>query len=66
VAALAFADGCGDDDERAADAPPAARPPDVPVERLREGGYVVVFRHAATDTGWTPRTISATAPGSGT
>jgi broad specificity phosphatase PhoE len=23
----------------------------VPVERLREGGYVVVFRHAATDSG---------------
>lgn len=51
LAALAFATGCGDDDqERAADAPAAAAP-DVPVERLREGGYVVVFRHAATDTG---------------
>jgi phosphohistidine phosphatase SixA len=50
TAVLAFAGGCGDDDEQAADtaAPPA---PDVPVERLREGGYIVVFRHAATDTG---------------
>jgi phosphohistidine phosphatase SixA len=50
TAVLAFAGGCGDDDEQAADT--AARPaPDVPVERLREGGYIVVFRHAATDTG---------------
>jgi broad specificity phosphatase PhoE len=46
VAALAFASGCGDDDEA-----PAARAPDVPVDGLREGGYIVVFRHAATDTG---------------
>lgn len=50
VVALAVGSGCGDDDDRAADAP-AARAPQVPVERLREGGYVVVFRHAATDTG---------------
>jgi phosphohistidine phosphatase SixA len=50
TAVLAFASACGDDDEQAADT--AARPaPDVPVERLREGGYIVVFRHAATDTG---------------
>jgi phosphohistidine phosphatase SixA len=42
--------GCGgdddDDDER-----PAAAASAVPVERLREGGYVVTFRHAATDSG---------------
>ena len=50
VAVLVFAGGCGEGEEREADAP-ASRPPDVPVERLREGGYVVVFRHAATDTG---------------
>jgi phosphohistidine phosphatase SixA len=49
VAVLAPGWGCGDD-EPAADAP-AARAPDVPVEKLRDGGYVVVFRHAATDTG---------------
>jgi phosphohistidine phosphatase SixA len=51
LAVLASASGCGDDDgDPSADAP-AARPPDVPVERLRGGGYVVLFRHAATDTG---------------
>ena len=50
TAVLVFAGGCGEGEERAADAP-ASRPPDVPVEMLREGGYVVVFRHAATDTG---------------
>ena len=55
LTALALASGCGGDEEEPADAPaagaPAARAPDVPVERLREGGYVVLFRHAATDTG---------------
>jgi len=50
MAVLVFAGGCGEGEEREADAP-ASRPPDVPVEMLREGGYVVVFRHAATDTG---------------
>jgi phosphohistidine phosphatase SixA len=51
VAVLASGWGCGgDDDESAADAP-AARAPDLPVDKLQEGGYVVVFRHAATDTG---------------
>lgn len=50
MAVVVFAGGCGEGEEREADAP-ASRPPDVPVEMLREGGYVVVFRHAATDTG---------------
>jgi broad specificity phosphatase PhoE len=52
---LALAAGCGDDegeadDGRAGDAP-APRESAVPVEELREGGYVVTFRHAATDSG---------------
>jgi phosphohistidine phosphatase SixA len=47
VAALAVASGCGTGDEEE----PAAGAPAVPVERLREGGYVVAFRHAATDSG---------------
>ena len=55
IAALALASGCGngDDEERAADAPEerAADASAVPVERLREGGYVVALRHAATDSG---------------
>ena len=50
LAVLASAGGCGDDEEPPAEAP-APRAAKVPVERLREGGYVVVFRHAATDTG---------------
>jgi phosphohistidine phosphatase SixA len=52
LAVLVLASGCGgdDDDDGAGDAP-AARAPDVPVESLRDGGYVVVFRHAATDSG---------------
>jgi broad specificity phosphatase PhoE len=55
AATLALAVGCGDDDEEAADSPsadaPAAGGSSVPVEKLREGGYVVTFRHAATDSG---------------
>lgn len=55
LAALAFPTGCGGDDDPAAEAPaagaPAAGAPDVPVKELREGGYVVAFRHAATDSG---------------
>jgi phosphohistidine phosphatase SixA len=47
VAALAVASGCGTGDEEE----PAAGAPAVPVERLRVGGYVVAFRHAATDSG---------------
>jgi phosphohistidine phosphatase SixA len=52
---LALAAGCGDDDDeapapRSANAP-AAGPSSVPVEKLREGGYVVTFRHAATGSG---------------
>jgi broad specificity phosphatase PhoE len=52
---VALAAGCGDDggeaaEDRAADAS-AAGPSSVPVEQLREGGYVVTFRHAATDSG---------------
>jgi phosphohistidine phosphatase SixA len=52
---LALAGGCGDDagdapDARAGDGP-AAGASSVPVEELREGGYVVTFRHAATDQG---------------
>jgi broad specificity phosphatase PhoE len=53
AAVLALSSGCGDDDERdapAADAP-AAGASSVPVEKLRDGGYVVTFRHAATDQG---------------
>jgi phosphohistidine phosphatase SixA len=53
VALLASAGGCGDDEEQdapAADAS-AARASSVPVEKLRDGGYVVTFRHAATDQG---------------
>jgi phosphohistidine phosphatase SixA len=51
VAVLASGWGCGDDDDEPAADAPAARAPDVPVDELQEGGYVVVFRHAATDTG---------------
>jgi phosphohistidine phosphatase SixA len=51
VAVLAFAGGCGDDEEERVAERRAAPAPDVPVEKLRDGGYVVVFRHAATDTG---------------
>jgi phosphohistidine phosphatase SixA len=52
---LAIAVGCGDDDgaatdPRAGDAPTAG-PSAVPVDRLRAGGYVITFRHAATDSG---------------
>jgi phosphohistidine phosphatase SixA len=52
---LVLAVGCGDDDgegpgARAVDAP-GAGPSSVPVDQLREGGYVVTFRHAATDSG---------------
>jgi broad specificity phosphatase PhoE len=52
---LALAAGCGDDDNdapaaRSADAP-AAGSSSVPVDKLREGGYIVTFRHAATDSG---------------
>ena len=54
AALLAFASACGDDEE-ARDAPageaPAAGTSSVPVEKLRDGGYVVTFRHAATDQG---------------
>lgn len=53
AALLALSSGCGDDDEQ--DAPavdtPAAGASAVPVEKLRDGGYVVTFRHAATDQG---------------
>jgi phosphohistidine phosphatase SixA len=52
---VACASACGDGDEPARDAPtanaPAAGPSSVPVEKLRKGGYVVTFRHAATDQG---------------
>jgi broad specificity phosphatase PhoE len=55
AALLAFASACGDDEEPARDAPageaPAAGTSSVPVEKLRDGGYVVTFRHAATDQG---------------
>jgi phosphohistidine phosphatase SixA len=55
VTLLALAGGCGDDDGDAPDASAAdgraAGPSSVPVEQLREGGYVVTFRHAATDSG---------------
>ena len=51
VAVLASGWGCGDDDDEPAADAPAARAPDLPVDKLQEGGYVVVFRHAATDTG---------------
>ncbi len=54
AAFLAFASACGDDEE-ARDAPageaPAAGASAVPVEKLRDGGYVITFRHAATDQG---------------
>jgi phosphohistidine phosphatase SixA len=51
-AVVAFGGGCGEEEEQpAAGGPATARAPNVPVESLREGGYVVVFRHAATDTG---------------
>jgi broad specificity phosphatase PhoE len=50
VAAAAIAAGCGDDSEEGGGPVPASRT-DVPVEMLREGGYIVTFRHAATDTG---------------
>jgi broad specificity phosphatase PhoE len=47
--------GCGDDDGEAPDAragdAAAAGASSVPVDRLRDGGYVVTFRHAATDSG---------------
>jgi len=48
MAALAVAAGCGGEsagEER------SARPSPLPVERLRDGGYVLAFRHAATDSG---------------
>ena len=55
AAFLAFASACGDDEEPARDASagetPAAGTSSVPVEKLRDGGYVVTFRHAATDQG---------------
>ena len=53
AALLALSSGCGDDDEQDAPAAevPAAGASSVPVEKLREGGYVVTFRHAATDQG---------------
>jgi phosphohistidine phosphatase SixA len=55
AALIAFATGCGDDEDPARDAPageaPAAGTSSVPVEKLRGGGYVVTFRHAATDQG---------------
>jgi broad specificity phosphatase PhoE len=52
---LVLAAGCGDDDgegpdPRAVDARGAGSS-SVPVDKLREGGYVVTFRHAATDSG---------------
>jgi phosphohistidine phosphatase SixA len=54
LAALAVAGGCGGDD--ADERPPRAEPraeavPARLVERLRDGGYVLAFRHAATDSG---------------
>ena len=53
MALLALSSGCGDDDEQDAPAAdtPAAGASAVPVEKLRDGGYVVTFRHAATDQG---------------
>jgi phosphohistidine phosphatase SixA len=55
AALFAIAVGCGDEDGDAPDTRPedgpAAGASSVPVERLREGGYVVAFRHAATDSG---------------
>ena len=48
MAALAVAAGCGGEsggEER------SARPSPQLVERLRDGGYVLAFRHAATDSG---------------
>jgi phosphohistidine phosphatase SixA len=60
LTALAVASGCDLDssnesakDERlpAAEEKPSGRPSAQLVERLRGGGYVLVFRHAATDTG---------------
>jgi broad specificity phosphatase PhoE len=55
AALVALAVGCGDEDgeapgTRAGDRP-AGGASAVPVDRLREGGYVVTFRHAATDSG---------------
>jgi phosphohistidine phosphatase SixA len=50
AASLAAAGGCGDDDDEP-ERPAAAQASAVPVERLRDGGYVVTFRHAATDSG---------------
>jgi virginiamycin B lyase len=57
LAAVAAVGGCelgGDGDEPRRERPRAARTPGVGasaslVERLRRGGYVLVFRHAATD-----------------
>jgi phosphohistidine phosphatase SixA len=51
AAGVALGSGCGDGEEPASDGRAAIRVPDVPVAELREGGYVVAFRHAATDTG---------------
>ena len=59
MVALAAAGGCrrGSDDDVAPDRPraageePSRRASDMLVERLREGGHVLVFRHAATDSG---------------
>src|SRR5688500_2236436 len=48
MAALAVAAGCGGEsggEER------SERPSPQLVERLRDGGYVLAFRHAATDSG---------------
>jgi virginiamycin B lyase len=56
LAAVAATAGCdfGSDDERRGERPRAARAPSgegsrSPVEGLRRGGYVLLFRHAATD-----------------
>jgi phosphohistidine phosphatase SixA len=44
------ASGCGSEDSDSAPQPAGGVPARL-VERLREGGYVVAFRHAATDSG---------------
>jgi phosphohistidine phosphatase SixA len=43
LVALALVAGCGEDEQ------PAAPPPDPLVQSLREGGLVLVFRHAISD-----------------